>query len=73
MSYVIVSIISLFIGCTIGVITLALCVASKSIEEQEERNCNGCFGASFGDCDRCPKNKEDDTGKEQNNMIRGEQ
>ena len=46
---------------------------SKSIEEQEERNCNGCFGASFGDCDRCPKNKEDDTGKEQNNMIRGEQ
>lgn len=38
MSYVIVSVVSLFIGCTVGVITLALCVASKSIEEREKEN-----------------------------------
>lgn len=38
MSYVIVSVVSLFIGCTVGVITLALCVASKSIEEWEKEN-----------------------------------
>lgn len=38
MSYVIVSIVSLFIGCTVGVFALALCVASKSIEEQEKED-----------------------------------
>lgn len=38
MSYVIVSVVSLFIGCTVGVVTLALCMASKGIEEQEKEN-----------------------------------
>lgn len=38
MSYVIVSIVSLFIGCTVGVFALALCVASKNIEDQEKEN-----------------------------------
>ncbi len=38
MSYVIVSVVSLFIGGAVGVFTLALCVASKSIEEQEKEN-----------------------------------
>lgn len=38
MTYVIVSVVSLFIGCTVGVVTLALCVASKSIEEQEKED-----------------------------------
>lgn len=38
MSYVIVSIVSLFIGCTVGVFALALCVASKSLEEQEKED-----------------------------------
>lgn len=38
MSYVIVSVISLIIGGTVGVFTLALCMASKSIEEQEKEN-----------------------------------
>ena len=73
MNCMIVGIVCLVIGGFCGVFTISLCMMSKSIEEQEERNCNGCFGASFGDCDRCPKNKEDDTGKEQNNMIRVEQ
>lgn len=27
-----------------------------SVEGQEKENdCYGCFGASFGDCDHCPK------------------
>jgi hypothetical protein len=51
MSYVIVSVVSLFIGCTVGVITLALCVASKSIEEQEKEN--DCFG----NCEHCTRNE----------------
>ncbi len=51
MSYVIVSVVSLFIGCTVGVITLALCVASKSIEEQEKEN--DCFG----NCEYCTRNE----------------
>lgn len=62
MSYVIVSVVSLFIGYTVGVITLALCVASKSIEEQEKEidDCWGCFGAAMGDCDHCPVKDGDD-------------
>ena len=24
----------------------------------EACDCKGCFGASFGDCDHCPKNQE---------------
>lgn len=52
MSYVIVSVISLFIGGAVGVSTLALCIAGKNAEIQEE---NDCFGASFDDCDHCPK------------------
>lgn len=38
MSYVIVSVVSLFIGGAVGVFALALCMASKSIEEQEKEN-----------------------------------
>lgn len=58
MSYVIVSVISLIIGGAVGTFALALCIASKSIEETEKENeCYGCFGASFGDCDHCPKNE----------------
>ena len=58
MSYVIVSVISLLIGGAVGVFTLALCVAGRNAEIQEENDCYkcyGCFGASFGDCDHCPK------------------
>lgn len=53
MSYVIVSVISLFIGCTAGVITLALCMMSKSIEEIEEEN--DCFG----NCEHCTRNEDE--------------
>lgn len=28
------------------------------IKKQEEKNCDGCFGASFGDCERCEKWKK---------------
>jgi hypothetical protein len=60
MSYVIVSVVSLFIGGVVGVATLALCIVGKNAEIQEKEddcyNCYGCFGASFGDCDHCPRN-----------------
>ena len=35
MSYVIVSIVSLFIGCAVGVFALALCMASKTYYTDE--------------------------------------
>ncbi len=38
MSYVIVSVVSLIIGGTVGVFALALCMASKNIEDQEKEN-----------------------------------
>lgn len=57
MSYVIVSVVSLFIGGVVGIVTLALCIAGKNAEIQEENDCYGCFGASYGDCDNCPRNK----------------
>jgi hypothetical protein len=61
MSYVIVSVISLLIGGAVGVATLALCIAGKNAEIQKKEdvcyNCYGCFGASYGDCDNCPRNK----------------
>lgn len=66
MSYVIVSVIYLFIGGAVGVATLALCIAGKNAEIQEKENecykCHGCFGVSFDDCDHCPKcqRNEDD-------------
>lgn len=59
MNCIVVGIICLAAGGLMGVFAMSLCMMAKSIEEQEERNCNGCFGTSFGDCDRCPKNKGD--------------
>ncbi|WP_299052547.1 hypothetical protein [uncultured Eubacterium sp.] len=56
MSYVIVSVISLFIGGAVGVATLSLCIAGKNAEIQEKENdCYGCFGVSLDNCDHCPK------------------
>jgi hypothetical protein len=55
MSYVIVSVVSLFIGGVVGVVTLALCIAGKNAEIQEENDCYGCFDVSFDNCDHCPK------------------
>ena len=56
MSYVIVSVVSLIVGEVIGVIMISLCSVAKNTEE-DKNGCYGCFGASFGDCDHCPKNE----------------
>ena len=54
MSYVIVSVISLIIGGTVGVFALALCMESKSIEETEkENNRYDCLG----NCEHCIRNE----------------
>lgn len=66
MNCIVVGIICLAAGGLMGVFAMSLCMMAKSIKEQEERNCNGCFGTSFGDCDRCPKNKGDEDEKDTN-------
>lgn len=54
MSYVIVSVISLIIGGTVGVFALALCMESKSIEETEkENNRYDCLD----NCEHCIRNE----------------
>ena len=66
MNCIVVGIICLAAGGLMGSVCNVFVYDAKSIEEQEERNCNGCFGTSFGDCDRCPKNKGDEDEKDTN-------
>lgn len=57
MGYAIVGAVSFIAGTLVGIIVISMCVACKAAEEQQrsdEDMCNGCFGASMGDCDRCP-------------------
>lgn len=58
MGYVIVGAVSFIAGTLVGIVVISMCVACKAAEEQQQSDedmCHGCFGASFGDCDRCPK------------------
>ena len=58
MGYVVIGIVCFCLGMLSGVFLICLCMAAKSageIQEDIDSGCNGCFGASFGDCDRCPK------------------
>jgi hypothetical protein len=58
--YVVTGIICLLVGSVVGTVTMALCAASRESEEQRDRvgSCDGCFGASFGDCGDCPQQRE---------------
>ncbi len=49
--------LGLVFGGIVGTVVTALCVAVKNgsaVQEKEDNPCYGCFGASMGDCDRCP-------------------
>lgn len=49
--------LGLVFGGIAGTVVTALCVAVKNmgkVQETEENPCYGRFGASMGDCDRCP-------------------
>lgn len=53
--------IGFVIGGIAGAVVVALCVAVKNVrvvQQEMDNPCDGCFGASFGDCDRCLKNDE---------------
>lgn len=45
-----------FFGSVAVVFLLALCAAASTGElfHSENDPCDGCFGASMGDCDQCP-------------------
>lgn len=45
-----------FFGSIAGVFLISLCAAASTGESIHSENdpCNGCFGASMGDCDKCP-------------------
>lgn len=61
MGYVVTGIVCFCLGMLSGVFLICLCAAAKSAETTQENiddSCHGCFGASFGDCDRCQKNEE---------------
>lgn len=59
MGYVITGIVSFVLGSFAGVVIMCLCMTVDNAEYEQTNNpCDGCFGASFGDCDRCPKNEE---------------
>lgn len=65
MGYIAVGITCLFIGGIVGVFTLSLCIAAKERDELGKFSddlCQGCFGASVGDCDHCMRKdgKQDD-------------
>lgn len=61
MGYIITGICCFAIGSITSVICVSLCCAGKTQDDTETPtdDCYGRFGASFGDCDRCPKNKGD--------------
>lgn len=63
--YIAVGVTCLFIGGLVGVFTLSLCMAAKEWEKSGKSSdglCQGCFGASMGDCDHCTRKdgKQDD-------------
>lgn len=56
--YIAVGVTCLFIGGFVGVFTLSLCIAAKERDELGKYSddlCQGCFGASMGDCDHCTR------------------
>lgn len=55
--YIITGICCFAIGSIAGVICVSFCCAGKSQDDTETSidDCYGCLGASFGDCERCPK------------------
>lgn len=57
LGYIITGICCFAIGSIAGVICISLCCAGKSQDDTETPidDCYGCLGASFGDCERCPK------------------
>lgn len=57
MGYVITGILCFMGGTLVGITTLAMCMISKEsdIQQNEDNPCYDCFGASFGDCEHCPK------------------
>lgn len=53
---VIAFVLGFFLGSIAGVFLISLCAAASADESLHSENdpCNGCFGASMGDCDKCP-------------------
>ena len=57
MGYIITGICCFVAGSITSIVCVSLCQASKSQNDSEAPIdvCYGCFGASFCDCERCPK------------------
>lgn len=61
MLYVVVGVISFFVGELAGIFVASLGHAAKERDEygkSVDDPCKNCFGASMGDCEVCDKRKE---------------
>lgn len=60
MGYIITGICCFAVGSIAGIICISLCCAAKSRDDIKTStdDCYGCLGASFGDCEYCPKTKK---------------
>lgn len=55
MGYVVTGFVCFWLGLLSGAFLTGLCAATT--QEKIDDNCHGCFGAAFGDCDKCPKER----------------
>ena len=56
--YLIVGVTAFAVGEIVGMLVTSLCQAAKEWDELGKYSddlCQGCFGASMGDCDHCTR------------------
>ena len=57
-NYVLIGIVRFVLGFALGTLEDPYEDDEEFDEDLEDRDCKDCFGASFGDCDHCPKNQD---------------
>ena len=57
-NYVLIGIVCFVLGFALGTLEDPYEDDEEFDESLEDYDCKDCFGASFGDCDHCPKNQD---------------
>ena len=55
---ILVEILCFILGFAVGALEDPYEEDERFDESLEDYDCKDCFGASFGDCDHCPKNQD---------------
>lgn len=61
LNYILVGIVCFIIGFALGTLEDPYEKDEEEFDEDgysDKLDCKDCFGASFGDCDHCPKNQD---------------